>query len=108
VVYVRLLEDEEYVIRYEMAKEIAQGLKIAQINEEVIKNIILSRMTVKEFELWLQEATDYDIKRKNYQEERIFSYDKPNKYRSDVTNFIYCLQHSQHLKNNKQELRNVI
>ena len=79
-----------------------------QMNDEVVKNMILKKITIKEFQIWLRQATDYEIKRKNYQEERIFSYDKPNKYRSDITNFIYCLGNNKNLIDNQSELRNVI
>lgn len=37
------------------------------------------------------DASDYETKLKNNEQDRIFSYDKPNKYRSDITNIIYCL-----------------
>ena len=81
-----------------MARILAHKLKLAELNEEVIKNIILSRLTLEQFGKLLVEASDYEIKRRNYQQERIFSYDKPNKYRSDITNVIYCLLNNEHIK----------
>jgi len=73
------------------------------LNEEVIKNIILSKLTVGQFSKLLVEVSDYEIKRRNYQQERIFSYDKPNKYRSDITNIIYCLINNQQIISSKPE-----
>jgi hypothetical protein len=70
--------------------------------------MVLTKLSLKEFELWLREATDYDIKRKNCKEERIFSYDKPNKYRSDITNFIHCLRINPELRANQDELKSII
>ena len=70
--------------------------------------MILERLSLDQFENWLKEATDYEIKRKNYKQQRIFSYDKPNKYRSDITNFLYCLNNNKNLINNKKEVKNII
>jgi hypothetical protein len=39
----------------------------------------------------METNSDYEIKKKNCEHERIFSYDKPNKFRSDVSNMIQVL-----------------
>ena len=39
------------------------------------------KRVVKDF---VVENSDYPIRLKNNEEERIFSYDKPNKYRTDI------------------------
>lgn len=52
---------------------------------------MLQRLSVKGFEELLLDASDYEIKIKNSEQDRIFSYDKPNKYRSDINNIVYCL-----------------
>jgi hypothetical protein len=63
--------------------------------------MILSKLSVDQFSKLLVEASDYEIKRRNYQQERIFSYDKPNKYRSDINNIIYCLLNNHQLISSK-------
>jgi hypothetical protein len=78
---------------------LAKKLDLAEINEEVIKNLILSKININQFQQLLLEVSDFEIKRRNYQQERIFSYDKPNKYRSDITNVLYCLLHNENIKN---------
>lgn len=53
-------------------------------------------------------ASDYDTKMKNSEQDRIFSYDKPNKYRSDISNIIYCLLHNPRILTAKGELPEII
>lgn len=40
----------------------------------------------------LVKNSDYSIRLKNHQEERIFSYDKPNKYRTDINTLARVIQ----------------
>lgn len=56
-----------------------------------MKNHVLSILSMGVFEELLVEASDYETKMKNNEQDRIFSYDKPNKYRSDISNIVYCL-----------------
>lgn len=44
VIYIRLLEDEEYEIRKESARIVSKHLKIYHFNETVIKNEILAKL----------------------------------------------------------------
>ena len=89
------------MLRSEMARVLAPKLKLPSLNEEVVKNWLLRRLSVGAFGELLSEASDYEIKYKNHIQERIFSYDKPNKYRSDVSNILYCLQHNPNLTEHK-------
>lgn len=54
----------------------------------------------------LQENSDYEIKLKNFKESRIFSYDKPNKYRTDINTLLtlVCLLN----KDGRKELKEVV
>lgn len=64
--------------------------------------MILGGFDVSEIEKLILVNSDFKIKRKNHEEERIFSYDKPNKFRSDISSLFevltpQVLQHSKEL-----------
>lgn len=64
--------------------------------------MILGGFEVSEIEKLILVNSDFKIKRKNHEEERIFSYDKPNKFRSDISSLFevltpQVLQHSKEL-----------
>lgn len=73
-----------------------------------MKNHVLSILSVDGFEELLWDASDYDTKLKNNEQDRIFSYDKPNKYRSDITNIIYCLLNNPHILAARETLPEVM
>ena len=56
-----------------------------------MKGEILTRLSLKDISLLLSTNSDFKIKRKNHEEERIFSYDKPNKFRSDISTLFEVL-----------------
>jgi hypothetical protein len=45
---------------------------------------------------------------KNSEQDRIFSYDKPNKYRSDISNILYCLLHNPRILAARKDLPDVM
>jgi hypothetical protein len=74
----------------------------------VVKNSILERLSLKGFEELLLGASDYEVKLKNNEQDRIFSYDKPNKYRSDISNIIYCLLNNKLIHSSLTSLASII
>ena len=59
-------------------------MKIYECNDAVIKKNFLRKLSKEQFKQLLLQNSDYEIKKKNNAEQRIFSYDKPNKFRSDI------------------------
>ena len=58
------------------------------MNESVILSLIVKEMDGSHLLPLMRECSDYAIRRKNSMEDRIFSYDKPNKYRTDIDNVV--------------------
>jgi hypothetical protein len=52
----------------------------------------------------LADNSDFKIKRKNHEEVRIFSYDKPNKFRSDTTTLFEVLFANKNLAKSRETL----
>jgi hypothetical protein len=69
---------------------------------------VLSRLSLQGFEELLVRASDYETKRKNSEQDRIFSYDKPNKYRSDISNIAYCLLNNATLPQQSHQLPEIM
>lgn len=98
ITYVRLLEDEESELRKLAAHRISVILGIPPLNEEIMLTEVLHRTLShnKDDEVYLKsmlksfmgQNSDYMIRLKNSQEERIFAYDKPNKYRADINTLV--------------------
>lgn len=55
------------------------------MNQNKIKQYILNNTKEK---IFILNDTDVEIKKKNFDEERIFSYDKANRSRSDIYNIV--------------------
>lgn len=64
----------------------------------MLKNYLLQRLSLQGFEALLTSASDFAVKLKNNEQDRIFSYDKPNKYRSDISNILHCLLHNPNIR----------
>ena len=69
---------------------------------------MLQSLSLQGFEDLLVECSDYEIKMNNSEQDRIFSYDKPNKYRSDISNIIHCLLNNTNIFNARQKLPEII
>lgn len=52
--------------------------------------MLLDRVSASQVTTILRDG-DYEIKKRNDQEERIFSFDKSNKFRSDIMNLMKLL-----------------
>jgi hypothetical protein len=70
----------------------------------VAKNNILSQISVENLTEMLADNSDFKIKRKNHEEVRIFSYDKPNKFRSDTTSLFEVLLNNRNLAKSRETL----
>lgn len=88
--YLRLLQDEDSEVRKFTADQLSKVLGLPQLNETKMAELILQRLPREQISLVLRDG-DLDTKLRNNEETRIFSFDKPNKFRSDVATIVSLL-----------------